>query len=90
LVTAALFAGADRSRLGLWIFGAVGALVIAGLIFVMAELATTGTESWVFAVIPGGVVGLGVGWLLNRVVFGLVRPVPQTRVERGFGWTGFD
>lgn len=88
LITAALWAGADRSRFGLRVFVAIGGLVIAGLVAVMAGLVTTGAESWVFAVIPGGMVGLGVGWLLNRVLFGVVWSVPETRIERGFGWTG--
>jgi len=87
LATAVLYAGADRSRLGLRVFVAIGAFVIAGLVAVIAGLVTTGTESWIFAVIPGGMVGLGLGWLLNRVLFGVVWSVPKARVERGFGWT---
>jgi|AntDeeMetagen134_2_1112570.scaffolds.fasta_scaffold00787_14 hypothetical protein len=87
LATTVLHVGADRSRLGLWMFVVVGVLVVAGLVFVMVELATAGTESWVFGVIPGGMVGLGVGWLLNRVLFGVVGSVPETRVERGLRWS---
>jgi hypothetical protein len=83
LLTAALLAGADRSRLGVWVLSAVGVFALIGVVLV-------GTEPWVIPLLPVSVLGMSVGWLLNRVVFGLVRPVPQTRVERGFGWTGFD
>ena len=37
LLTAALLAGADRSRLGLWIFGASGVLAIVGVVLVGTE-----------------------------------------------------
>ena len=81
LLTAALLAGADRSRLGLWIFGASGVLAIVGVVLV-------GTEPWVVFLIPVSMLGMVVGWLLNRVLFGVVGPVPETRIERGFQWSG--
>lgn len=82
-LTAALCAGADRSRHGLWLLGAVGALAVVALVLI-------GTAPWAISALPITMLGLAVGWLLNRIVFGLVRPVPQTRVERGFRWAGFD
>lgn len=81
LLTAALLAGADRSRLGLWIFGASGVLAIVGVVLV-------GTEPWVVSLLPVSMLGMIVGWLLNRVLFGVVGPVPETRIERGFQWSG--
>lgn len=81
LLTAALLAGADRSRLGLWIFGASGVLAIVGVVLV-------GTEPWVVSLLPVSMLGMVVGWLLNRVLFGVVGPVPETRIERGFQWSG--
>jgi hypothetical protein len=80
LLTAALLAGADRSRLGVWVLSAVGVLALIGVVLV-------GTEPWVLPLLPVSVLGMSIGWLLNRVLFGVVWSIPEARVERGFGWT---
>ena len=73
-VTVALVAAADRSRAGVWAMFAVGVLGMGGVVWAVTADAA--------GVIPMVIVGMGVGVLLNRVAFGVVRPVPAARRRR--------
>lgn len=76
LLTAALAASADRSRLGIWLFAAV--IVLAAVALVMI-----GFEPWLEPIVSVGLLGVGIGQFLNRMLFGIVGSVPEPRVERG-------
>ena len=72
--TGLLLAAADRSRTGLralWIAGGVSVVAIAWAWYADA-----------MGLIPIGLVGLSVGFGLNRFLFGVVRPVPSARRQR--------
>ena len=74
-VTAGAAAAADRSWAGLWAMFAVGVLGIGGVVWAVTADAV--------GVIPMALLGMGAGVLLNRVAFGVVRPVPDVRRQRG-------
>lgn len=71
-----LTAASDRSRAGLYLLYAAGALAMIGVVWAVAA-----TESFV-GVIPLLLYGLGVGSAANRLLFGVVRPVPTVRRRR--------
>jgi hypothetical protein len=71
-----LTAASDRSRLGLYLLYAAGALTMLGVVWAVAA---TGD---VRGLIPLTLYGLGVGAAANRLLFGVVRPVPEVRRER--------
>lgn len=76
LLTAVLAASADRSRLGIWLFAAVVVLVVVAFV-------TIGIEPWLEPIVSVGLLGVGIGQFLNRMLFGIVGSVPEPRVERG-------
>jgi len=63
------------ARYALAILGVVGATVAAGVVVALTALS-------VDAVVGAALVGTGVGVCGYRVVYGLCRPVPETRLER--------
>jgi hypothetical protein len=75
LVVAVLTAVADRSRSGLYLLYIAAALGTLGVLWVAAN----GT---ILGVLPPTVLGLGVGTAANRLLFGVVRPVPAARRRR--------
>lgn len=75
-VTAVLFAAADRSRAGLWGLYAAGVLAVVALVWGVT------TEAVAVGVVAPAMLGMGVGFALNRVVFGVVRPIPAARKRR--------
>ncbi|WP_459194475.1 hypothetical protein [Halosimplex sp. J119] len=81
-LTAALMAASDRSRTGLWVLVGVGMLAMAGIVW---SAASDGIPR---AILPLGMIGLGAGTVLNRLVFGVVRSVPDARLARQGGLGG--
>ncbi|ELZ05121.1 hypothetical protein [Natrialba aegyptia] len=77
LVTGVLSAAADRGRAGQWLLSAVGILAIAVLVWL------TITDALVLEAIPWLLLGLAAGIAVNRLYFGVVRPVPAFR-RRGY------
>ncbi|WP_323172016.1 hypothetical protein [Natrialba sp. PRR66] len=77
LVTGVLSAAADRRRAGQWLLSAVGILAIVVLVWL------TITDALVFEAIPWLLLGLAAGIAVNRLYFGVVRPVPVFR-RRGY------
>jgi len=73
---ALLTAAADRSQTGLWALFGVGILGIAAIVW-----AVTATESGL-GFLPPALLGTGVGYAANRVLFGVVRSVPTVRRQR--------
>lgn len=73
VVTAVLYAAADRSRAGIWAMVAVFAAGMGALIW-------TGTFS--IGVMSLVILGLAAGMAVNRFLFGVVRPIPETRRRR--------
>lgn len=71
-----IFLVADRTRHGLWL------LIGSGLLFLWAFPVAIATDVLRGGVTPWIVLGIGSAFALNRVVFGLVRPVPVFRRER--------
>ncbi|WP_049937839.1 hypothetical protein [Haloplanus natans] len=71
-----LTAASDRSRAGLYLLYGAGVLAMAGVVWAVVT-----TESFVGAV-PLVLYGLGVGSAANRLLFGVVRPVPTARRKR--------
>ena len=74
-VSAALFAFADRSTLGNWSLGAAlssGVILFAGVMWWL-------TAGPLVAVILPIVLGLGVGTAANRLLFGILNPLPEGR-----------
>jgi hypothetical protein len=76
VLTIGFVAAADRSRLGLWVLLSTAGLVL--LLFVWGW--STGMVD--SAVLPVVLIGIGSGACLNRILFGLVRPVPAVRKRR--------
>ena len=75
-LVAGLAAAADRSRAGLRALLAVAALGLSAFVWGWTTGAIT-TD-----VLPLVLVGVGLGAGLNRLAFGLVRPVPGARRRR--------
>jgi hypothetical protein len=76
VLTVGFVAAADRSRLGLRVL-----LSAAGLaLFLFVWGWSTGMVD--SAVLPIALIGVGLGACLNRILFGLVRPVPAVRKRR--------
>jgi hypothetical protein len=71
-----LVAASDRSEAGKW------ALVGIGTLAVVALAVSAVTDSVPVAAIGPAMLGLAVGFGLNRVLFGVVTPVPERRRER--------
>lgn len=76
LVTGTLFAVSDRSRRGLWLLVAAGALAIGGVLLIAI------VDFGGMAPFAASMLGMSLGVGLNRVLFGLVRPVPEVRRRR--------
>ncbi len=76
LVSGGLIAAADRSQTGLW------ALVVAGILAMVAIVWIGFTASDLLFYMPRALLGLGVGMGLNRLVFGVIRPLPDLRRRR--------
>lgn len=76
VVTAVLVAGADRSRAGRWAMIAVFAIGSAVLIW------TTVTGPLSIGIWSVVLIGMAIGMATNRVLFGVVRPVPEVRKRR--------
>jgi len=66
-------------RGGTTIAAVLGAVALGGAVVVVTALAVT-------TVVRVGLGGVGVGLLCYRFVYGLVYPVPRSRVERAGGW----
>lgn len=77
-VSVALFAFADRSALENW---SLGAALASGVVLFTGAVWWFSSESLV-AVIPPIVLGLGVGTATNRVLFGIINPLPELRRRR--------
>ncbi|ELY94100.1 hypothetical protein [Natrialba taiwanensis] len=73
LITGVLSAAADRRRAGQWLLSTVGILAITVLVWL------TITDALVLEAIPWLLFGLAVGIAVNRLYFGVVRPVPAFR-----------
>ena len=76
LVTGVLVAASDRGRAGLW--GLYGAGVFAAVALVWGVT----TDAITIGVIAAAMLGMGVGFGLNRLLFGVVRPLPAARKRR--------
>jgi hypothetical protein len=77
-VSVALFAFADRSALENW---SLGAALASGVVLFTGAVWWFSSEPLV-AVIPPIVLGLGVGTATNRVLFGIINPLPELRRRR--------
>ncbi|WP_018257987.1 hypothetical protein [Halomicrobium katesii] len=76
VVAGLLSASADRSRAGMWVLIAIGTVAILGLGWgMLRDTVPTG-------VLPLVLIGMGAGLALNRVLFGVLRPVPEVRQRR--------
>ena len=73
---ALLTALSDRYRAGLYALFGAGALAILGVVWLVAS----GSDP--LPTIPLVLYGLGLGSAANRLLFGVVRPVPEVRRER--------
>ncbi|SDF84899.1 hypothetical protein [Halorientalis regularis] len=76
VTSGAIFLLADRSRRGLWL------LIGTGMLFLWAFPIAVATDALAFGIVPWIVLGVVSAFALNRVVFGLVRPVPAFRRQR--------
>lgn len=83
-IVGSLHAAADRSRLGFWM--AVVAAVVAGAIIIWAALNAivweTVSGDRYMQPLPWLFFGLAVGIGLNRLAFGVLRPIPEARLLR--------
>jgi len=71
-----LTAASDRSQLGRYLLYLGAAVAMLGIVWAVATAdATTGT-------VPLVLYGLGIGLAANRLLFGVVRPVPAARRRR--------
>lgn len=82
-VATAALVYADEQRLGDWDEFSRGALAIAG---VLAAVVAVWVVVWVTTLsvptaVSAAMAGTGVGLVGYRVVFGVVRPVPESRLE---------
>lgn len=75
-VTAVLGAAADRSQAGMWLLLGAGVLAILGIVWALA------TDAALVEAMPALILGLGLGSGLNRLLFGVLRPLPETRRRR--------
>ncbi len=78
-VTAASFllgAAADRSEAGKW------TLIGAGTLAIVALVVSAVTSSVPVGIIAPSILGMAVGFGLNRLLFGVVNPVPEPRKQR--------
>lgn len=75
-VTFLLGVASDRSDLGMW------ALVGTGSVAVVALAVSTVTNSVPVGLIGPAMFGMAVGFGLNRLLFGVVNPVPEVRCRR--------
>ncbi|SEA18037.1 hypothetical protein SAMN04488065_2116 [Haloplanus vescus] len=76
LGSALLFAASDRSRNGLWALFGVGILGMAAIVW--AVIATDSGARY----LPPALLGVGVGYAVNRLLFGVVWSVPAVRRQR--------
>jgi hypothetical protein len=76
VTSGAIFLLADRDRRGLWL------LIGCGLFFLWAFPIAVATDVLSGGTVPWIVLGIVSAFTLNRVVFGLVRPVPSFRRQR--------
>jgi len=76
LGSALLFAASDRSRNGLWALFGVGILGMAAIVW--AVIATDSGAGY----LPPALLGVGVGYAVNRLLFGVVWSVPAVRRQR--------
>jgi len=76
LGTALLTAASDRSQTGLWALYGVGILGMAAIVW-----AVTATDSGI-GFLPPALLGMGVGYAVNRLLFGVVWSVPTLRRQR--------
>jgi hypothetical protein len=76
VLTVGFVAAADRSRLGLWVLLSAAGLALLVLVWGWS------TGMVASGVLPVVLIGVGLGACLNRIVFGLVRPVPAVRKRR--------
>ncbi|SIR89406.1 hypothetical protein SAMN05421858_4415 [Haladaptatus litoreus] len=75
-VTGMLSAAADRSPAGLWAMIAVGAIGMIGILYAGA------TSTLPIEIFPWFFLGLAIGVSFNRVLFGIVWPIPDLRRRR--------
>lgn len=71
-----LGAASDRSRAGTWVLVGVGSLAIVALV------AAAVNGSVPVGVIPPAILGMAVGVATNRILFGVLNPVPEARLRR--------
>ncbi|MCT9094844.1 hypothetical protein [Haloarchaeobius sp. HME9146] len=71
-----LAVASDRSEAGMWVLIGVGSLGILGLLVGWA------TDTVPISVVPALLVGLGIALGMHRLVFGVLRPVPDARRAR--------
>lgn len=73
---ALLTAASDRYRAGRYLLYATAGLGMVGVVWAVAA------ADAVRGVIPVALLGLGVGFAANRLLFGVIRPVPAARRAR--------
>ncbi|MFD1633294.1 hypothetical protein ACOZ4L_08870 [Haloplanus ruber] len=71
-----LTAAADRSRLGRYLLYSAAVLAVVGIVWWVA----TGSDP--LPAIPLLLFGLAIGFAANRLLFGVIRPVPEVRRAR--------
>ncbi|WP_123536276.1 hypothetical protein [Halosimplex salinum] len=82
-VTAVLMGASDRSRAGTWAIAAVGGVAMLALLWSGVGVVWSGAgEGIPVDALPFLMVGMSVGMALNRVAFGVVRPVSTVRLAR--------
>jgi len=80
---ALLTAASDRSRAGFYALFGAGALAMLGIVWWVAS----GSDP--LPMTPLVLYGLGIGFATNRLLFGVIRPVPERRRERERTSTGY-
>ena len=73
---ALLTALSDRSHVGLYVLSGAAVLVTLGIVWWVANASDP------LRIVPPVIYGLGLGSAANRLLFGVVRPVPPLRRER--------
>jgi apolipoprotein N-acyltransferase len=73
VVTVVLLAAADRSRAGIWAMVAVFAVGMVALIW---------TDTFSISIMSLVILGLAAGMAVNRLLFGVVGPIPEARRRR--------
>jgi hypothetical protein len=76
VASSAVFVVADRTRRGMVLLLVSGVVLVAGIVVnLVVEAVPIGVLPWV-------VLGFGGAMGLNRLVFGVVRPIPSYRLSR--------